>query len=92
MPRKRTPADAAAGKLILELQRAAARHWDSLEKHYFADAVVSRAHDIHQAIIGKRLPEALGSRTIRQYLDAGWVLDEPGVQVALQHLESALDV
>lgn len=62
------------------------------DKRFTAEAVMNRAHQLHVAIIQKRLPEELAGRTIRQYLAAGWVLGEKGVTLALERLESALDV
>ena len=53
---------------------------------------MERAHRVQGAIIRAELPSLLAGRTIREYLNADWVLNEANIEHELQRLESALDV
>jgi hypothetical protein len=50
------------------------------------------AHNLHQAVIQSRLHDVLADRTIGEYLDAGWVASDPGVEAAISALHSSLNV
>jgi hypothetical protein len=92
MPRYRTPVDSAAGKLVLAVQKVLGSQWHDMERYYFAEAVMNRAHNLHQAVIQSRLHDVLADRTIGEYLDAGWVASDPGVEAAISALHSSLNV
>jgi hypothetical protein len=55
MLRYRTPADTAAGKLVLAVQKVLGSQWHDMDRYYFAEAVMNRAHKLHQAAIQSRL-------------------------------------
>jgi hypothetical protein len=90
MPRKRTPADIAAARLISAVQKVWTDYIGT-DEGYIAEAVINRAHDIHQAIIAQRLPGTLAGRTLRQFLDEDWITFYPGVDEAVRDLESVVD-
>jgi hypothetical protein len=87
--RKHKPAEDEARELITAVQRVWRAGGDTKQGDG-EDAIMNRAHDIHQAIILGRLAELLSGRTIRAYLGAEWILRHPGVERAIVKLESAL--
>jgi hypothetical protein len=87
MKRKRTSADIAAGRLISAVQKVWTEYTGT-DEGYIAEAVMNRAHDIHQTIIAQRLPEILAGRTIRQFLDEDWITFYPDADEAVRDLES----
>jgi hypothetical protein len=89
VPRARTKADSAAGKLISAVQKVWAYRFGT-DQAAEADAVMNRAHDLHLAILAGRLDEVLSGRTIRDYLGADWIMCHPGVDKAVKSLESAV--
>ena len=89
MPRRRTPADIAAGRVIRAVQRVWSEYAGT-DEGYIAESVTERAHAIHQAIIANNLSQTLAGRTIRQYLDEDWVTFYPDVDEAVRRLELAL--
>jgi hypothetical protein len=91
MPRKRTPANRAAGKLISAVQKV----WSyraGTEQEAEVEAVMNRATELAQAISFGRLEQMLSGRSMRDYLGADWVACHPGVDRAVRTLESALGV
>lgn len=90
--RQRTPLDAAAGQLISAIQKVGNRQWDDMDRVHFVEAVMNRAHQVLEAAIRDELPQLLAGRSMSQFLDAGWLLSDPGVGTAFRTLESMLDV
>ena len=87
MPRKKTPQQTAAGRLISAIQkvqsfRSGTEQWNE------AQVVMDRAHELHQASIAGTLKLALAGKSIAQYLDVDWVACHPGVVDAALALEA----
>jgi len=91
MPRKKTPADIAAGQLVLAVQKVQNEHAGT-EKGYEADAVLQRAHELHMAAVSGSLQAKLNGRNVMQYLGPQWVMLNPQVLAYIATLEAMCEV
>jgi hypothetical protein len=87
MPRHRTPATRAAGKLVSTIQKV----WgDALgtDSAPAAESVMYRAHDLMRADSVDALTRLLDGRSCAEYLGAEWVRAHPSIWPALRTFES----
>ncbi|QNH19185.1 hypothetical protein HEP73_00071 [Xanthomonas sp. GW] len=88
MPRKRALAEAEAGKLISSIQKEWGKDTGTAQAK-ISEHVMESAHTLLQAAHGDRLEEALGGRSVVDYLGALWVKRHPSVLPAIYALEAA---
>jgi hypothetical protein len=89
MPRERTAIDVAAGKLISSIQC----EWSDeagTDQGQITEQIMDLAHDLLVAAKAGTLQDALGSRSIADYLGPLWVKRHPAVLPAIEKLESLL--
>jgi hypothetical protein len=88
MPRKKTPTDVAAGRLVLAIQKV----WGyrlGTNQAAAAEAAMNRAHDLQQAARSGTLEQLLGTRNTADYVGRDWVECHPGVKQAAANLEAS---
>lgn len=89
MPRSRTAVEAAAGQLILAVQK----EWGAeigTPAAEMSESVIDRAHTLLQAAKTGSLQLALGRQGVAGFLGEPWVSSHPTVQPAIQTLEALL--
>ena len=87
MPKARTGAEEAAGKLVSAVQK----EWSSelgTSTAWTTEHVLSLAHELLQATKTGNLNSTLSSATVSQFLGELWVLRHPTIRPAAQRLES----
>ena len=88
MPKKRTPLERAAGKLISAIQREwGAEAGESAS--YVSEQVMSSAHKLLAAATSGSLEQILAGRPVSDYLGPLWVRRHPAVVSAIRALELA---
>jgi len=88
MTKKRTDTEAAAGKLILAIQK----EWGEELGHPVAaesEEVMGKGHDLLKAAKANELRKVLDGRTVSEYLGPSWVERHPSVTPAIEALEAA---
>lgn len=86
MPKHRSELEAAAGQLILAVQK----EW---ENDFFAgagpenEAVVGTCHELLQAAKASALDTLLAGRSVAQHLGESWVARHPSVIPAVKELQ-----
>jgi hypothetical protein len=89
MPRKRTPTQAAAGKLVSAVQRVwTAQLGEVVAKE--SEQVMHRAHDLLGAVSRGDAMSVLESRSVIAYLGNAWVRAHPEVMPCIIAFEQAL--
>ncbi|MGQ0801041.1 MAG: hypothetical protein ACT4NL_13140 [Pseudomarimonas sp.] len=89
MPKVRSAAERAAGKLISAIQHewtleAGTAEADSTE------AIMHSSHSLHQAVKLRALRELLAGRSVTEYLGQKWVSRHAAVQPTIQKLEAVV--
>jgi len=89
MPRQRTEAEAAAGKLISAIQKEWGKeNGESVAR--ISENVMDLAHTLLLARSAEGMLQLLGTRSAKQYLGELWVARHPAVLAAIKHLEHTL--
>ena len=89
MPRKRSPTQAAAGKLVLAVQRVlTAQLGEVIAKD--SEQVMHRAHELLAAVNRGDTMSVLESRSVTAYLGNAWVRAHPEVMPCIIRFEQAL--
>ena len=88
MPRRKTAADAAAGQLILAVQKVWGRRLGT-DQAAAAEAAMNRAHDLHQAARRGTLEHLLGNTTAADFIGRDWIECHPEVKQAVDGLQVA---
>ena len=86
MPKQRSELEAAAGQLILAIQK----EWDREIGEISApesEAVMNTSHLILQAAKANDVASLLGGRSIAQFLGESWVGRHPGVIPAVKKVQ-----
>jgi hypothetical protein len=89
MSKRRTPLEAAAGKLISAIQK----EWGELAGEpaaQDAEEVMNRAHELLQASASDSVQGLLAGRSVREFLDAVWVEMHPAVVPYTEAFDAAL--
>lgn len=89
MPRERTAIDVAVGKLISSIQH----EWSDeagTEQGRITEQVMDLAHELLEAAKADILHDALGARSIADYLGPLWVKRHPAVLPVIEKLELLL--
>ena len=89
MPRKRSPAGIAAGKLILAIRK----EWGEVVGEpdaALAQKVMNRAHTLLQAAQIASVASLLDGRSVAEYLDPVWVEMHPSVKPSIEAFIAAL--
>lgn len=89
MPRRRTPIEMAAGKLVSAVQK----EWGVELGTSSADVgehVLGRAHGLLQAASAGMLDAVLGSNSVADFLGILWIKRHPDVLPAVRELESSM--
>lgn len=86
---RRTPLEAAAGKLISAIQKEWGEEAGRPESAV-SEEVMHTSHDLLQAAVREgSIAGALGTRTVAEFLGVQWVHEHPKVWPAIQALEAA---
>jgi hypothetical protein len=89
MPRKRSPAGIAAGKLILAIQQEQGEVVGEPDATR-AQKVMDRAHTLLQAAQTASVSSLLDGRSVAQYLDPVWVEMHPSVKPSIEAFIAAV--
>jgi hypothetical protein len=91
VPRKKTPADIAAGKLVLAIQNV----WGyrlGTDQAADAEAAMNKAHELHQAAVAGKLHQILGNDSVVDYIGRAWVECHPSVKESVETLEATVTI
>lgn len=90
MPKFRTEAEVAAGKLISAIQKV----WDGQmgeDSAAESEAVMHTSHELLQAASSGGVAELLQGRSIRDFLGQSWVQSHPEILPHLNRLQSLIE-
>lgn len=86
MPKQRSELEAAAGQLVLVIQKELGREIGESSAPE-SEAVMNTSHGLLQAAKRGELEAELGGRTVAEYLGKSWVGRHPQVMPAVKRIE-----